>query len=229
MMLGSGTRVAAIKDTKAPFDDSNLSPADTFSGDDTLTRDSDMVLVCNDGVRLHVHSLILSKWSLVINAFPGNTQFRVERSEDSQAHGKLEFPVDEPSSVWRELLGLIYPVTPVTNLDWDNVEELYSLADKYNMPGILERCQSFLMSPRCPVGNLPSEGNYVLKWLAFAANYRHAKLQEKCMQYIRISYRSIEELRNPCPNGYLRNVLASSRSGVQCIIDIMAYVLQQRR
>lgn len=227
-MLGCATQVSARNDTKAPFDDSNLSPAETFSGDDALTTDSDMVLACKDGVRLHVHSLILSKWSLVINAFPGVGQCRVEGS-DSQAHRKLEFPVDESSSVWRELLGLIYPVTPVTNLDWDNVEELYSLADKYNMPGILERCQSFLMSPRCPVGSVPSEGNYVLKWLAFAANYRHAKLQEKCMQHIRIGYRSIEELRNPTPNGYLRNVLASSRSGVQCIIDIMAYVLQQRR
>ncbi|CAD7694968.1 unnamed protein product [Ostreobium quekettii] len=186
-----------------------------------------MVLVCKHGARLHVHSLILSKWSLVIGSFPGVAQRR--NSIDGAKEGLTEFPVDDPPDVWRAVLGLLYPVTPVTELDWDNVESIYELADKYNMPGVVERCESFLMSPRCSLSPNAQDNNYVLKWLAFSASYRQHKLKEKCMQYIRLTYRSIDELRNPPEGGYLRSVLANHPAGVQYIVDILSFVMQQRR
>ncbi|GMH42453.1 hypothetical protein BSKO_10372 [Bryopsis sp. KO-2023] len=194
-----------------------------FSGKDELTKDHDLTIVCKDGVKLHVHSLIMSKWSEVFGALPAVRDKVMESVRTS------EITVEEESAAWRELLGLIYPVSPLTILEWESVGRIFDLADKYNMPGVLERCEAFLMSTRNGLSSYEQDNNYALKWLAFAAKYNQRKLHEKCMQYIRLSYRSIDELRCPREGGVLKSELAAMPSGVDCIVEILSFVMQQRR
>lgn len=82
----------------------------SFSGHDDLTNDADLQIVCKDGVRLSVHSLIMSKWSKVIHDI-------LSDSSDTDFH------VVESSSIWKEVLGIIYPVSPVTIIDWVHLEK----------------------------------------------------------------------------------------------------------
>lgn len=84
----------------------------TFDGTNSLTKDFDLIIKCKDGVELHVHLLIMSKWSTVFRCMPDTNDHA--KSKTSPAHVNVE----EDAAVWRELLGLIYPATPVTILDW---------------------------------------------------------------------------------------------------------------
>lgn len=127
----------------------------------------------------------------------------------------------------------------------ENVGRIFELADKYVMPGILQRCQAFLLSPNTTFGSIRLRNDYVLKWLAFAAQYHQKPLADKCMQFIRLNYRScfqtvllkpvslhrvIEELKNSSPERCtLRDVLAKTPEGVNYIIEILQFVMQQRR
>lgn len=83
-----------------------------FDGLSDMTKDYDLIIKCKDDVKLHVHSLIMSKWSTVFRCMPDtNENFKPEGSPAS-------VNVEEDAGVWRELLGLIYPATPVTILEW---------------------------------------------------------------------------------------------------------------
>eukprot|EP00210_Caulerpa_lentillifera_P008232 g7859.t1 len=190
--------------------------SESFSGNDDLTKDSDLQILCSDGVRLSVHSLIMSKWSRVIHdalSSPVDGDFRVEES----------------SSIWKEALGIIYPVTPVTIIDWENVARIFRLGDKYQMTGLQQRCEGFLLSADTKFFTNPNRSDYVLKWLAFAAQFRQTQLGEKCMNFIKTHYKLIDELRLPPKDGYIRGELASTKEGVSYIIDILQFVMQQRR
>lgn len=111
----------------------------------------------------------------------------------------------------------------------DNVERIYTLADKYNMPGILERCEAFLMSVNNALSIYASDSNYVIKWLTFATKHNQVNLREKCMQFVRLGYRKIDELRFPEEDGYLKSELVKLPAGVDCVIDLLSFVIQQRR
>ena len=124
----------------------------------------------------------MSKWSHVIRKCPG-----VQKTCPSPV---VDFSVEETSCLWREVLGIIYPSAPVTIIGWENVGRIFSLADKYEMPGLLQRCEAFLLSNGTTFSTSRLRNDYVLKWLAFAAQYRQKALAEKCMQFIRLNYRS---------------------------------------
>lgn len=111
----------------------------------------------------------------------------------------------------------------------DNVDRVFHLADKYDMPGVLERCEAFLLGHKNNLSNYVEDTNYVLRWLAFAAKFDQSSLREKCMQYLRVNHRAIEELRSPKEDGVLKSELAASPAGVDCIVEILSFVLQQRR
>lgn len=97
------------------------------------------------------------------------------------------------------------------------------------MPGVLERCEAFLLGHKNTLSNYIGDTNYVLRWLAFAAKFDQSGLREKCMHYIRLNHRAIDELRNPKEDGVLKSELATTPAGVDCIVEILSFVLQQRR
>lgn len=71
----------------------------------------------------------------------------------------------------------------------ENVARLFRIADKYEMPGIQQRCEGFLLSPDTKFGITPNRSNYVLKWLSFAAKFRQIELGDKCMHFIKAHYK----------------------------------------
>lgn len=111
------------------------------------------------------------------------------------------------------------------------------------MPGIVSRCSVFLMSANATFSVIRMKNDYVLKWLSFAAKYHQKALADKCMQFIRLNYRfdaiecskndvfkrSIEELKCSPEKSYLRDALATTPEGVNYIIEILQFVVQQRR
>lgn len=83
----------------------------SFDGMARLSKDYDMVITCKDGVKLHVHSLIITKWSFVFDSMP--------RISDAGSKDKAScLTVEEESTAWVELLGFLYPISPVSVLDW---------------------------------------------------------------------------------------------------------------
>lgn len=63
------------------------------------------------------------------------------------------------------------------------------MGDKYQMHGVLQRCEGFLLSEDTNLTSDPRRSDYVMKWLAFAAQYNHEELGKKCMRCIKANYK----------------------------------------
>ncbi|CAO4367357.1 unnamed protein product [Caenorhabditis nigoni] len=143
--------------------------------DESVKECSDVVLVVND------RKFYLSKFFLALQSsyFKSLLLGKFEESQKKEIELKDIDPDD-----FQNFLELIHGES---SIDDDTVSGILHLADMYDAPTAIRRCEEFLLEK--------SEKN-LKKKLQLATRYRLEKLKEKCMNEIK----TIEELRSVIPN-----------------------------
>lgn len=102
-------------------------------------------------VTVPAHSFILKKWSTVlaealnIGSYSSSKSSTTERSDnaDSVIYGSI--PLDgSDKEGWLLAMELVYPVVPPIEMNWDSLEVLLHIADKYGMVALLRHLGNFI-------------------------------------------------------------------------------------
>ncbi|PIC48957.1 hypothetical protein B9Z55_007739 [Caenorhabditis nigoni] len=145
--------------------------------DESVADFSDIVLIVND------RKFYLSKYFLALQSSYFNTLFsgKFQESEKSEIELKDIDPDD-----FQNFLELIHGEA---SIDDDSVSGILQLADMYDAPTAVRKCEEFLLEK--------SKKN-LKKKLQLATRYNLEKLKEKCMNEIK----TIEDLRSVIPNNF---------------------------
>ncbi|CAL2047066.1 unnamed protein product [Caenorhabditis brenneri] len=122
---------------------------------------NDAILVINGSKRIHVARNILS----VHSGFFRKMFFENGSMQDA------EYPVEEmEESEFLDFLNLIYRTS--VDIDAKNVDPLLKLADRFETPWILEKCERFLIN---------SPEFHIVDKLKYAEVYKFSALQNHCL------------------------------------------------
>eukprot|EP00877_Chromochloris_zofingiensis_P003824 jgi/Chrzof1/13442/Cz07g33110.t1 len=142
---------------------------------DVIMRDSDIILVFEDGTTLPAHSVTLGQHSTVL--FTAVRLQSYKRDHD----GKLRLPISgDMQAAWVEMLKFMYPVLPRAQVSWRNAETLFVLADKYDMPYIMDVVSSFLLDSVNTFSTTPGRLDSVASWMRLASTCGQKKVLNKC-------------------------------------------------
>jgi hypothetical protein len=136
-----------------------------------MNREPDVVLQLSDGT-LPAHSQLLKLWSEPLAA-------AVDALPAAGGRDRV-LPLEATVNDWCAVAAMLYPVAEPATMSWDIVEAVAVLADKYNIPSLLQRAATFLLSNindmgaysnvevgyvRCPCGKRESI------WMGFACSF----------------------------------------------------------
>lgn len=120
------------------------------------------------------HSLTLRLWSAVLR--------EAIKLKSSDISGKIRIPMTDTSKEdWLMAMEYLYPVTPQPVTNWDNLEPMLALADKYCMPALIQRLGAFLKHKIKKLELSSSSKLFVWKWIYVADRYGLGDMAKQCI------------------------------------------------
>lgn len=157
-----------------------------YSEGDPLSEFSDVELRCTDGRTLYLHSQVLALYSRFFKDLLRDVNYgaRLLTSTDNKTFrrdaNRWSLPVEETSSAWVNLLDCyiyegncrgVQPNSPPPILCQDNIQDIFHLSDKYDMPSIKMKCMAFLMSDEFELSCEPGTPGFLIRWLTWAEDH----------------------------------------------------------
>ena len=163
----------------------NASPPHQVLLLDLLKEDPDLELKFEDGTALVAHTVLLSMASGVLK-----TAIQAERGACSAAlPTTIAASTSRPAifsitlegtskEEWLEAMEFVYPVSPPPIISFDNLELLFVLGSKYDMPCLLTHAGQFLTQNTKQLVHSPADSPLLVwKWLKLAD---HAGVSDAC-------------------------------------------------
>ncbi|CAH3168101.1 unnamed protein product [Porites lobata] len=138
-------------------------------------KSSDVVLVV-EGEKLHVHRAVLTLCSPVFETMFTSEFQEKEKKEISLPHKKVKEV--------KELLQVIYPTIerkPPDEIKEENCHYLLSLAHEYQMAGITQRCENFIVKTMKESFSTKKDPDNIAE-LVFAQTYNLKKLKQASIE-----------------------------------------------
>ena len=195
-----------------------------------LRRDPDLQLTFDDRQLLPGHSQILGQWSNVLRDVvcmsppPTHTSSTADTNMTSRSHSTTTTTNNNSSSSssmltiplpgtkvsdWLKCMAFAYPSVEPATVNWDNLEALLLLGDKYDMPVLREKAGVFLTAHIKDI----TAAEQLWKWMKLADKAGLKAAVEMCVTAISLRHRS------SCVK---ENLQGLSREGVEMLVCALA-------